>query len=90
MDYVMSTPESDQIVLYGTTWCADCKRAKQFFGEHRIPFENIDIAQDAAAMELVEKLNGGLRSVPTILFPDGSVMVEPSTAELAQKLGLQT
>ena len=90
MDYVMSTPESDQIVLYGTTWCADCKRAKQFFGEHRIPFENIDIAQDAAAMALVEQLNGGMRSVPTILFPDGSVMVEPSNAELAQKLGLQT
>ena len=86
----MSTPEIDQIVLYGTTWCADCKRAKQFFGEHRIPFENIDIAQDAAAMALVEKLNGGLRSVPTILFPDGSVMVEPSNTELAQKLGLQT
>ena len=86
----MGTPEGDQIILYGTTWCADCKRAKQFFGEHRIPFENIDIAQDAAAMELVEKLNGGLRSVPTILFPDGSVMVEPSNTELAQKLGLQT
>ena len=90
MDYVMSTPESDQIVLYGTTWCADCKRAKQFFGEHRIPFENIDIAQDAAAMALVEQLNGGMRSVPTILFPDGSVMVEPSNADLAHKLGLQT
>ncbi len=86
----MSTSESNQIILYGTTWCADCKRAKQFFGEHRIPFENIDIAQDAAAMALVEKLNGGLRSVPTILFPDGSVMVEPSNTELAQKLGLQT
>ncbi len=86
----MGTPEGDQIILYGTTWCADCKRAKQFFGEHRIPFENIDIAQDAAAMALVEKLNGGLRSVPTILFPDGSVMVEPSNTELAQKLGLQT
>jgi len=86
----VSTSESNQIILYGTTWCGDCKRAKQFFGEHRIPFENIDIAQDAAAMELVEKLNGGLRSVPTILFPDGSVMVEPSNAELAQKLGLQT
>ena len=86
----MSTSESNQIILYGTTWCGDCKRAKQFFGEHRIPFENIDIAQDAAAMELVEKLNGGLRSVPTILFPDGSVMVEPSNADLAHKLGLQT
>ncbi len=80
----------NQIVVYSTVWCPDCKRAKKFFGEHRVPYINIDIEQDPAAMEYVEKVNNGMRIIPTIVFPDGSILVEPSNAELAQKLGLQT
>ncbi|HEY3290724.1 MAG TPA: FAD-dependent oxidoreductase [Anaerolineae bacterium] len=86
----MEGDKPGQIIVYSTVWCPDCKRAKQFFGEQRIPYVNIDIEQDAAAMEQVEKLNNGLRSIPTIVFPDGTVMVEPSNAQLAEKLGLQT
>ncbi|MDT8304373.1 MAG: FAD-dependent oxidoreductase [Anaerolineae bacterium] len=78
------------IVVYSTTWCPDCKRAKKFFGEQRIPYVNVDIEQDAAAMARVEQLNDGRRIIPTIVFPDGSVLVEPSNAELAAKLGLRT
>ncbi|HEC24343.1 MAG TPA: FAD-binding protein [Chloroflexi bacterium] len=79
-----------KIVVYGTTWCPDCKRAKQFFGEHRIQYDWVDIEQDKEAAAYVEKVNNGARSVPTIIFPDGSRLVEPSNAELAEKLGLQT
>lgn len=79
-----------QIVVYSTVWCPDCKRAKKFFGEQRIPYVNIDIEQDPEAMAYVEKVNNGKRIIPTILFPDGSLLVEPSNAELAQKLGLKT
>lgn len=82
--------DSDKIVVYSTTWCPDCKRAKKFFGEHRIPYINIDIEEDADGIAYVEKINHGKRSVPTIVFPDGSILVEPSNAELAEKLGLQT
>ncbi len=82
------TPET--ITLYGTGWCPDCKRSKQFFGEQRIPYEYVDIDQDAEAMAFVEKTNKGSRSIPTIVFPDGSVLVEPSNAQLAEKLNLQT
>ncbi|MGH7462467.1 MAG: glutaredoxin domain-containing protein, partial [Longimicrobiales bacterium] len=71
-------------------WCPDCKRAKRFFGEQRVPYVNIDIEQDAGAMAFVEKVNDGKRIIPTIVFPDGSILVEPSNAELAEKLGLQT
>ncbi len=86
----MADRRRDSIVVYGTTWCPDCKRAKQFFGEHRIPYEWVDIEQDAEAMAYVERVNNGSRSVPTIIFPDGSCLVEPSNAELAEKLNLQT
>jgi glutaredoxin-like protein len=77
------------ILVYGTTWCSDCRRAKQFLGEHRVPYAWIDIEQDEAAMREVERLNAGKRSVPTILFPDGSTLVEPSNDQLAEKLGLR-
>ena len=82
--------QDDRIVVYSTTWCSDCKRAKRFFGEQRIPYLNIDIDENPEYVEVVEKINDGKRSVPTIVFPDGSVLVEPSNAELAEKMGLQT
>jgi thioredoxin reductase (NADPH) len=78
------------IRLYGTTWCGDCKRAKTFFGEHRVAYDFIDIDGDAEGVRIVEEANQGKRIIPTIFFPDGSVLVEPSNAELAEKLGLQS
>ena len=80
----------DRLIVYGTTWCPDCKRAKQFLGEQRIHYHWVDIEQDSEAMAYVEEVNQGKRIVPTIVFPDGSILVEPSNAELAQKLGLTT
>ena len=81
---------SNTILVYSTVWCSDCKRAKKFFGEQRIPYLNIDIENDSAAMAFVEQVNNGKRIVPTIIFPDGTIMVEPSNAQLAAKMGLQT
>ena len=82
------TPEI--ITLYGTGWCPDCKRSKQFFGEQRIPYQYVDIDTELEGMAFVETVNKGNRSIPTIIFPDGTVFIEPSNAELAEKLGLQT
>jgi thioredoxin reductase (NADPH) len=78
------------IRMYGTLWCSDCKRAKKFFGEQRVHYEFIDVDQDARALAIVEQANSGRRIIPTIFFEDGSVLAEPSNAELAAKLGLQT
>jgi thioredoxin reductase (NADPH) len=82
--------ESGEIVVYSTVWCPDCKRVKKFLGEQRVPYVNIDIEHDADAMAYVEKVNQGMRSIPTMVFPDGTLLVEPSNAELADKLGLKT
>ena len=82
------TPE--MITLYGTGWCPDCKRSKQFFGEQRIPYHYVDIEFEPDGMTFVENVNKGNRSIPTIIFPDGAVLVEPTNAQLAEKLGLQT
>ena len=78
------------ISVYSTNWCPDCKRAKKFLAEHRIQYESIDIEAVAEGISFVEGINNGMRIIPTIIFPDGKILVEPSNAQLAEKLGLQT
>ncbi|MCP4429136.1 MAG: FAD-dependent oxidoreductase [Chloroflexi bacterium] len=78
------------ITLYGAHWCPDCRRSKQFLGEHQIPYNWVDIEQDAEAEQFVIQTNNGKRIIPTIVFEDGSFLTEPSNAELADKLGLKT
>jgi glutaredoxin-like protein len=77
-----------QIQLYSTTWCGDCRRSKRFLETHQIPFQEINIEEHPDAAQIVMSLNNGMRSVPTIVFPDGSILVEPSNLALAKKLGL--
>jgi len=82
------TDASRPIIVYGTTWCPDCKRAKHFLGEQRVQYDWVDLEKDADAIAYVERVNRGKRIIPTIVFPDGSVLAEPSNAQLAQKLGI--
>lgn len=77
-----------QIIVYGTTWCYDTFRAKKILDKNNIPYTWIDIDKDMEGRSFVEKTNNGYRSVPTIVFPDGSILVEPSNDELSIKLGL--
>lgn len=76
------------LIVYGTPWCPDCRRSKQFLGEHRVAYDYVDIDQDPAAQAEVMRINRGNRSVPTIVFPDGSSLTEPTNEDLAKKLGL--
>jgi thioredoxin reductase (NADPH) len=78
------------ITLYGTDWCSDCKRSKKFLGEQRVHYDYINIEEDADGQAVVQKLQNGGMTIPTIVFEDGSVLIEPSNAELAVKLGLET
>jgi thioredoxin reductase (NADPH) len=80
----------DMAVVYGTSWCPDCRRAKQFLGDQRVPYQWIDIEHDRQAMAYVEEVNRGKRIVPTIVCRDGHILVNPSNATLAVHLGLQT
>ena len=78
--------QSEQkIKMYATAWCGDCRMARRWFDAHSIPYEWINIEDDDEAAAYVLKINRGFRSVPTIVFPDGSILVEPSPRELAAK-----
>jgi mycoredoxin len=74
------------VVMYSTAWCVDCWRAKQVMDSMKVEYTEIDISADEEATEFVMRLNRGNRSVPTLVFPDGSIMTEPRTVALVEKL----
>ena len=80
---------AENIIMYGTDWCSDCVRARKFFDENQIAYTWVDIDKDPQAEQLVKKVNKGFRSVPTIIFPDESILVEPSNRQLAEKLQIK-
>ena len=79
----------DVIKVYGASWCPDCRRAKRFLGDQRISFEWHDIETDPDGLRIVQERNAGNNIIPTIIFPDGSHLAEPSNEELAEKIGLE-
>lgn len=81
--------ENGLTVVYGSKWCGDCYRAKRVLDNYQIIYEWIDVYKDKEAKKFVSEVNIGNIVVPTIVFQDGSILVEPSTLQLKQKLGLE-
>lgn len=84
----MQETNETKITMYATTWCGDCRMAKRWFDQHGVAYDYINIEQNDEAAAYVKQVNGGRRSVPTIVFPDGSILVEPSARELAAKFSV--
>ena len=81
----MTTAEPE-IKLYGAEWCPDCHRSRNYLDSQSVAYEYINVDGDEAAQTYVKQVNENRLIIPTIVFPDGSVLVEPSNAELARKL----
>jgi mycoredoxin len=79
--------DDTQPTLYGTHWCGASRRVQAYLDQHQVAYRFVDIDADPAGAAVVEKLARGFRSVPTIVFLDGSCLVEPSLEALIQKLG---
>jgi mycoredoxin len=77
---------SGQLIMYTTQWCGFCKNLKRQLARDGIEITEIDIEQDPAAAEFVESVNGGNQTVPTLVFPDGTTMVNPSAAQVRERL----
>lgn len=75
-----------EIILYSTPWCGDCFRARFILDSLKVKYRDINIDQDPNGERFVLEHNHGNRSVPTIIFPDGSLLVEPPRHELIDKL----
>lgn len=77
-----------KLTMYSTQWCGYCQRLKAQLKRENIDFDEVDIEQDESAASLVEKVNGGNRTVPTIVYEDGSAVTNPSLIQVKEKLGL--
>lgn len=84
MDLYTTNPT--QIVMYTTEYCSDCSRAKAFFETNDIPHLRVGLEGNPEATDFVMNINQGYQSVPTIVFPDGSILVEPNWEQLRAKL----
>ena len=80
------TPESGTITMFSTTWCGYCNRLKKQLDAQGIGYTEINIEEVEGTADLVEQLNGGNRTVPTVLFPDGTAATNPSAAEVKNRL----
>ncbi|HEX2356057.1 MAG TPA: mycoredoxin [Micromonosporaceae bacterium] len=74
------------LTMYSTTWCGYCYRLKSQFDRAGIEYVMIDIEQDLAAAEFVMSVNNGDRTVPTIRFPDGTALTNPSLEQVQERL----
>ena len=80
------TTAAPEIKLYGAEWCPDCHRSRNYLDSQSVAYEYVNVDGDEAAQAYVKQVNENRLIIPTIVFPDGSVLVEPSNAELARKL----
>jgi mycoredoxin len=77
---------SGSVTMYSTPWCGYCMRLKGQMDREGIAYEVIDIEQHPEAAEVVERVNGGNQTVPTVVFADGSAQTNPSIAQIKDKL----
>jgi mycoredoxin len=82
---LMSTSDN-ALVMYTTTWCGYCVRLKRLMQREGIEFREVDIEGDPAAADLVMQANGGNRTVPTLAFPGGATLTNPSLDEVKAQL----
>jgi len=76
----------ERLIVYGTRWCRDTIKAREVLYESHIDYEYIDINQNVEGERFVKETNHGNRSVPTIVFPNKSILIEPSKSELLEEL----
>lgn len=79
-------PTQQKVTIYSTTWCGPCIRLKSQLDRAGISYEVIDIEADPAAAEFVQSVNQGNQTVPTVAFPDGSTLTNPSAKAVQQQL----
>ena len=77
---------SQPLTMYTTTWCGYCRRLKRQLADDGIEMMEIDIERDPAAADFVMTVNGGYQTVPTVVFPDGSTLTNPSPRAVMQRM----
>ena len=77
---------SQRVTMYTTPWCGFCRRLKSQLAREGIEVAEVDIERDPAAADYVMSVNGGNQTVPTVVFPDGTALTNPSAAKIRERL----
>lgn len=77
---------SQEITMYSAEWCGDCRRSKRLLADLGVQYTLIDVESDPSAAAKVMEINGGMQSIPVIVFGDGTHLTEPSDIDLKAKL----
>lgn len=80
------TAANAQLTMYTTPWCGYCRQLKRMLARDDVEFVEVDIEQEPAAADYVMNVNGGNQTVPTVVFPDGSALTNPSIADVKARL----
>jgi mycoredoxin len=83
---VSSGATDSSVTIYSTVWCGYCRRLKSQMEREGISFVEVDIEVVPGAADVVMKVNGGMQTVPTLVFPDGSALTNPSLADVKAQL----
>ncbi len=79
-------PEPGSITMFTTVWCGYCNRLKAQLAREGVPFTEIDLEENPEHVAFVEDVNDGNRTVPTVVFPDGSTATNPSVIEVRRRI----
>jgi len=79
-------PDAQTVTMYSTTWCGYCRRLKAQLASAGIGYREVNIEEHPEAAALVERVNGGNQTVPTVVFPDGTAATNPSLAQVQSRL----
>jgi mycoredoxin len=80
------TSETTELIMYSTTWCGYCRQLKRQLTDQGVGFTEVNIEETPGAAEFVMSVNGGNQTVPTVLFPDGSTLTNPSMSQVRTQL----
>lgn len=79
-------PEPGRVVVFATSWCPFCAALRSGLDELAVPYDLVDVDEDTTGAAFVESVNGGDRTVPTVLFPDASTLTNPTSDDVARRL----
>ena len=88
--FARARPSFDGIRLAGTAYSPASFVLKDFLASNQVPYQWVDMDDEAMVRDLLSGASGGVARLPIVLFPDGETLVQPSTRELAERLGMQT
>jgi mycoredoxin len=84
--FALTSETTTELIMYSTTWCGYCRQLKRQLTGQGVGFTEINIEETPGAAEFVMSVNGGNQTVPTVLFPDGSTLTNPSMSQVRAQL----